>query len=94
MSAIGRLRKAIGYESVTPTCQNCDSFSLPYVYLTTNSIPKKSNPKCSRFEMAVARNGCCDYWKGSDGATVEDVEPAQEKKVSRLKQRIFKEAQQ
>lgn len=93
MSAMGRLRKAIGYEGVTPTCRGCNSFSPPHVYLVVNSIPKKTNPKCSRFELTVSPNGCCDYWKGRDGATVEDVAPAQEKKVSRLKQRIFKGTQ-
>ena len=67
MSKLGALRKRVGYETNTPKCETCKAFRKPYIYLTTDSHTKRSQPLCSRHHFTVAPNACCDDWEDANG---------------------------
>jgi hypothetical protein len=67
MSKLSQLRKKMGYETNVPRCETCASYKKPYIFLSTNSIPKRSPAFCRTADFTVQPNACCDKWVGNDG---------------------------
>lgn len=70
-----RDRKAVGYRTNTPRCETCVEYRKPYVYLTTYSVPARSQPLCAAHGFTVRPNSVCNAWAalgGTDGVKEKD----------------------
>lgn len=71
MGFLKQRRKRMGYETDVPRCENCVSFQKPYIYLTTHSQTKRSQPLCKVGEFTVSPQACCDQWESPRGEKLE-----------------------
>jgi hypothetical protein len=72
MSAIGRLRKKMGYENNIARCENCKNYKRPYTWYL-RGVPKKAPPFCKLGEFTVSPVSICDNWCSPNGVTLEGV---------------------
>lgn len=73
----GRTRPTVakrlqGYEQSNPRCGNCKDFVDKGVHLTIDSRPKVVQLYCGLGNFSVKAGGCCDLWRGRDGAVLEN----------------------
>lgn len=61
-----------GYDSGNPRCNNCVDFIGRGIVLTSNSSPKYAEMYCGLGHFSVKEGGCCDMWRGKDGAVLEN----------------------
>lgn len=67
---VAEKRLAMGYEASAPRCDICAFFQPPRQGMV-NSLPVSYPPRCRRHGFRVSAAGCCDTWKGKDGAVLD-----------------------